>query len=150
MKKEILKRGLLGIPVGIAIGYLISIINSLVYGNGSYYPVTPDLAASMGNEINAVMLQTLLYGIIGLSFAASSIVWQMDSWSMLKQTAFYFVINALVMMPIAYKLNWMQHSSKSIIIYFAVFTLYFALIWLIQFLVWKRYIRKINSRLNDD
>ena len=150
MKKVILKRGLFGIPTGIAIGFLITIINSLIYGNGNYCPVTPELAASMGNEINAVMLQTLMYVVIGFSFSATSAVWQMDCWSMMKQTAVYFIINALVMMPIAYGMNWMNHSFRSIAIYFAVFTLYFAVIWLIMFQVWKRNIKKINSRLNDD
>ena len=96
MKKEIIKRGLLGIPVGITIGYLMTIINSLIFGNGNYCPVTPELVAGMGNEINAVMLQSLLYAVIGFSFASSSVVWNMDSWSMLKQTALYFIINAVV------------------------------------------------------
>ena len=149
MKKEIIKRGLLGIPVGITIGYLMTIINSLIFGNGNYYPVTPELVASMGNEINAVMLQSLLYAVIGFSFASSSVVWNMDSWSMLKQTALYFIINAVVMMPIAYGLNWMQHNSKGIIIYLAVFTLYFAVIWLIQYFIWKRYLKRMNTKLAD-
>ena len=149
MKKEIIKRGLLGIPVGITIGYLMTIINSLIFGNGNYCPVTPELVARMGNEINAVMLQSLLYAVIGFSFASSSVVWNMDSWSMLKQTALYFIINAVVMMPIAYGLNWMQHNSKGIIIYLAVFTLYFAVIWLVQYFIWKSYLKKMNTKLAD-
>ena len=39
IKKEMLLRGLLGFPLGIAIGSIITIINSLVYADGRYYPV---------------------------------------------------------------------------------------------------------------
>lgn len=64
MKKQILSRGLVGFPVGIAIGFVITLIISAYIGDGSYYPVTPELIGSMGNELNAVILQTVLCGII--------------------------------------------------------------------------------------
>lgn len=56
MKKQILSRGLVGFPVGIAIGFVITLIISACIGDGFYYPVTPELIGSMGNELNAVIL----------------------------------------------------------------------------------------------
>ena len=51
LKKQIFLRGLLGIPLGITIGYLITIVLSLVWGNGYYSPCVPSLASIMGSEI---------------------------------------------------------------------------------------------------
>ncbi len=43
MKKKMIQRGLLGFPLGIAIGFVITVIISMCIGDGSFYPVTPEL-----------------------------------------------------------------------------------------------------------
>lgn len=57
MKEQIIKRGLFGLPVGIAIGFLIPLLISAAVGDGNYYPVTPQLIETMGNELHAVMVR---------------------------------------------------------------------------------------------
>ena len=37
MKKQIIKRGLFGLPVGIAIGFVIPLLISAAVGDGNYY-----------------------------------------------------------------------------------------------------------------
>ena len=59
MKRKILLRGMLGFPIGVAIGYFITIIISLIWAGGYYSPCVPDLISIMGNEIYAVLLQAL-------------------------------------------------------------------------------------------
>ena len=149
MKKKAFLRGLLGFPLGIAIGHIISVLGSLFWANGTFEPCVPSLIASVGNEINAVILQTLLCGVIGASFAASSVVWEFENWSIAKQTGFYFLINAVFMLPTAYFLNWMEHSLMGFLVYFGIFTLYFAIIWLIQYFVWKHTLKKMNAKLHS-
>ena len=60
MKKKLLLRGALGFPIGIAIGYVITICISLMWADGYYSPCAPELAEALGNEIRAVILQALL------------------------------------------------------------------------------------------
>ena len=60
MKKKLIQRGLLGIPLGIAIGFVITVVISCWIGDGSFYPVQPKLMETMGSELNAVILQTVL------------------------------------------------------------------------------------------
>ncbi len=148
MKKKVFVRGLLGFPLGIAIGHTISVLGSLFFGDGAFQPCTPDLIALAGNEINAVMLQTLLCGVVGTGFAASSVIWEAEEWSIVKQTGFYFLINAMVMLPTAYLLNWMEHSLIGFLIYFGIFTLYFAVIWMIQYFMWKCTLKKMNDKIH--
>ena len=145
MKKQILSRGLVGFPVGIAIGFVITLIISAYIGDGSYYPVTPELIGSMGNELNAVIFQTVLCGIMGSGFAMASVIWELDSWSLAKQSGIYFLIACIIMFPIAYIANWMKHSVTGVLSYVGIFVVIFVIVWIAQYLSWKRKIKRMND-----
>ncbi|MCM1126564.1 MAG: DUF3021 domain-containing protein [Lachnospiraceae bacterium] len=147
MKKKIIMRSLLGFPIGIAIGYLITILISLGWANGYYSPCVPELISVMGNEINAVILQTFLCGMLGIGFAASSTIWEMDNWSIVKQTGIYFSIISVIMLPIAYFAYWMEHSIVGFFTYFGIFVLIFVIMWITQFVIGKHNVRKMNEKL---
>ncbi len=149
MKTKIILRGLIGFPIGIAVGYAISIFTSLCFANGYYSPCVPDLIPIMGNEINAVILQALLSGVLGTAFAASSVIWQVERWSIVRQSGIYFLIVSMVMMPIAYVLYWMEHSISGFLRYFAVFMLIFVIIWIIEYAVGRQIVKKLNAQLNE-
>ena len=150
MKKKIIMRGLLGLPTGIAIGFVITLIISACIGNGSFYPVTPELIDTMGNELNAVILQTVLCAVMGVGFAAASVIWELDSWSLAKQSGIYFMIISVIMLPIAYVTNWMKHTALGVLSYVAIFVAIFVIVWLSQYLLWKRKINKMNALVSKD
>lgn len=139
--------GALGIPVGITIGTVISILVSLVWGQGCYSPCEPELVRAMGNEINAVILQTVLCGLLGAAFGAGSVIWRMENWSLIKQTGIYFLIAAAAMLPMAYFLYWMEHSVRGFFSYTGIFVGLFVLIWLIEYAVGRRVVAKMNAKL---
>ena len=147
MKKKIILRGILGIPIGITIGYLITIFISLGLANGYYSPCVPELISMMGSEIRAVIVQSVFSGILGAGFAASSVIWEIDHWSLVKQTGIYFAIASLLMLPIAYLAYWMEHSVVGFLSYFGIFILIFVMIWAIQFAIGKYNVKKMNEKL---
>ena len=147
LKMQILKRGVLGFPIGISIGYLITIVISLIWAKGYYAPCVPELVTMMGNEIRAVIVQTLLCGLLGTGFAASSVIWEIDHWSIVKQSGIYFFIVSVIMMPVAYLTYWMEHSGKGFLSYFGIFALIFVIIWIVQFVRGKNNVRKMNENL---
>ncbi len=147
MKRKIIARFIWGFPVGIAIGYLITICSSLVWAEGYYSPCMPELVSAMGNEIRAVMLQALLCGILGGGCAAGSVIWEIEDWSLVKQTGVYFFVVCMVMMPTAYFMYWMERSAAGFLSYFGIFALMFAFIWIIQFMIGKRDVKKLNENL---
>lgn len=150
MKKKAIKRGLLGFPLGISIGYVITIIISLGWAKGSYWPCVPQLADQMGSEIGAVVFQTILCGLMGTSFAAASVIWEIDKWSIAKQTAIYFFVISLTVLPIAYFNYWMEHSAIGFLSYFGIFLAIFLFIWITQYFVWKKKIQKLNDKVNKN
>lgn len=149
VKKQILLRGILGFPLGIALGNIISLVISFRWGEGYYQPCVPALIEAMGNEINAVALQTFLCGLLGASFGMISLIWEMDEWSIVKQTGIYFLSASLIMMPIAYFTNWMDHTVIGFVKYFGVFIAIFVVVWIVQYFIWKVKIRKMNLRIGE-
>ena len=145
MKKEFVLRVFIGLLGGIVISYLITIGISLAISDGSYYPCVPSLIERFGNEITAIIIQTVLSAVLGAGFAGSSIIWEMDEWSLLKQTSIYFGIVSVLMMTVAYICEWMEHSVKGILSYFGIFFAIFIVIWIVQYLIWKIRISKIKE-----
>lgn len=145
MEKRIIKRGFLGAPMGIAIGFVISVFISACVGEGRFYPVAPELLQTMGTELDAVILQMILCGVMGAGFAMASVIWEIESWSLARQSGVYFLIACLLMLPIAYFANWMEHSFYGVLSYIGVFAGIFGLMWLMQYLIWKRRIKKMND-----
>lgn len=149
MKKQIILRGFLGFPIGIAIGYCITIVISLIWAEGYYAPCVPELVSAVGNEINGVIVQALLTGLLGVGFGACSVIWEIEQWGIMKQTGVYFGIVAVIMMPIAYLLYWMEHSMQGFISYFGIFILIFIVIWVIQFTIGRHTVKKMNANLRQ-
>lgn len=147
MKKKIMKRIWIGLPVGIAMGHIITLIISACIADGTFYSVTPELAERMGNELNAVILQTVLCGVLGAGFAAASVIWELDSWSLAKQSGMYFLVIGVILLPIAYVTNWMRHTVAGFLSYIGIFVGIFVAVWLSQYLCWKQRIKKINDRV---
>lgn len=150
MKKKIIMRGLFGLPTGIALGFVITLIISACIGDGSFYPVAPELIDTMGNELNAVILQTVLCAIMGVGFAAASVIWELDSWSLAKQSGVYFLIISVIMLPVAYVTNWMKHTVLGVLAYAGIFTAIFVVVWLSQYFLWKRKIQKMNALVGKE
>lgn len=145
MKKKMIQRGLLGFPLGIAIGYVITVIISICIGDGFFHPVNPELVNKMGSELNAILIQTGLSGIMGTGFAMASVIWEIDSWSLAKQSGVYFAIACVIMFPISYFANWMPHSTGGILSYVGIFVAIFVITWLVQYFVWKRKVKRMND-----
>ena len=150
MFKTALKRAALGIPLGIAIGYIITICISVGIGDGRYFAYVPELGESLGgSELKAVIVQAALCSLLGAASAGSSVIWELDNWSLAKQSVVFFIILSVVMMPIAYIARWMEHSFIGFVSYFAVFAAFFFVIWLVRYLFWKKKISGLNSDITE-
>ncbi len=147
MKKNIIIRIEMGFPLGITISHFITIFISLCIGSGEYFSCVPELVTVMGNETSAVILQTILSGILGSGFSASSLIWEMDHWSIAKQTGLYFLIISILMLPIAYFTYWMEHTLLGFISYFAIFAAIFIVTWLVIYLNIRSKINGLNKTL---
>lgn len=150
MKKELLFRLFIGFLGGVVLSYFITIAISLFIGDGNFYPCVPGLTERFGNEVTAVVIQTVLSAILGAGFAGCSLIWEKDEWSLLKQTGIYFSIASVLMMTVAYVCEWMEHSVKGVLSYFGIFLGIFIVVWLVRYIIWKIRISKIKEGLQNN
>lgn len=149
MKTKILKRALIGAPIGVTISVIISIIISLFKGDGSYHAIPPQLTNVIGNEITSFIVQTLCTMLYGAVWAGASAIWDNEKWSILRQTVTHLVVCSISSFPIAYFMQWMEHSLRGILCYCAIFLFIYAVIWFSQYSALKRRIDDLNRDLRS-
>ena len=81
---------------------------------------------------------------MGAGFAVASVICELDL-SLAKQSGVYFLTASLLMLPIAYAANWMEHSLTGFLSYAGIFAAIFVAVWLTQYFSWKRKIKKMNA-----
>lgn len=148
MKKKILMRCLQGAPIGLAISYAITIVISIFWGDGGYSAVVPELIEDFGNEINAVIVQAVCSLICGAAFGGASAIWEIEGWSITRQTVTHLAVISLAMFPIAFFTRWMGHTVPDVLFYFGIFFGIYLFIWVVQYKFMKIRVKKINEKLN--
>ena len=116
-------------------------VNIVGMFTGVEIPVNQQLAAGA---------LTVLCGLVGMVYAAGSVVWEVDRWSLAGQTAAYFLITLGSVLPVAYAAYWMERSVAGVLSYVAIFCAIFAGIWISQYLGWRAKINRINKKIALD
>jgi hypothetical protein len=149
MKRQILLRSLLGAPLGLAISTAMAIIVSLIIGDGKFYAVVPDLVADCGNEVNAIILQSICSLLYGSAWGGASVIWEKENWSLLRQSASHLIIVSLATFPVAYFTRWMPHSLSGILLYFGIFFAIYFVIWFTQVFFMRKRIAQLNAKIQE-
>lgn len=150
MKNKLAKRVFIGFFTGIAIGQIISVIISLSLKTGEFVVCADEFVEVIGNQAAAAAIQTLLCGILGSGFSTLSVVWEMDNLNIALQSGICLGGYSLILFPIAYFTNWMEHSLGGFLSYAAIFLSTFILIWIIRYISWKNKVTRINKMINKE
>lgn len=149
MKKKLLLRSLLGAPIGVTISMIITIIFSLSMGHGEYFPAPHELTDWCGNETTAVIVQLICSLFIGAVGGGSSVIWEIENWSLLKQTLVHFAVLAVPFFGVGYVMNWLPHYLVGAIGYVAAFILVYVIMWFSIYFSIKSKVKKMNKQLQD-
>lgn len=149
MKKKLIVRAFVGAALGLTITNVISIVTSLIINDGHFYPVPPEMIQQFGNEMNAVMIQTVSSLFYGSIWAAASLIWEKENWSLTKQTIIHLIVCSVSTFPIAYFNYWTPHHIIGFVSYFLLFFVIYGIIWLSQYLSIKKHIKKINQKVHE-
>lgn len=150
MKKKILFRSLLGAPIGVTVSLIITIIFSLCMAHGGYFPAPHALIKWCGNEITAVIVQMLCSLLVGAIGGGSSVIWEIEKWSLVKQTLVHLTIIAVPFFGLGYVLNWLPHYLYGALGYIGGFLSVYVIMWCSIYFSIKAKIKKLNNRLQED
>ena len=131
IKNKLVIKALAGAVMGMLISLIIHAIN---ISNGK--PIT---------DATFFITQFVGSGLMGAVCMGSSVVYDIESWSLVKVTVIHSVIAMTAFLTASIVLKWF--SGIALLIAIAAFSVTYALIWLIEYLLWKNEIRKINRDL---
>lgn len=149
--KRLLMLGSFGFFSGIGIGHLFSILAAVLFIDGTNYgPVVPSFTTMFGgNELLATFIAALVYGIIGMSFALASEVWNKEEWSLLKRSAIYYFVTIMPMFLAGVFLRWFPLKIGAVLLFILMFTVIYAVVWVLNYLVMRQQIKAINAKLSE-
>lgn len=145
--KKALLRSLLGIPIGVFIGYTITVVLSLCWGQGWYAAVVPAVKETAGSEAGAVALQYVLLCVMGYCYALASCIWKVERWSLTRQTVSHLLLVSLTTLPIVLVCHWADYIPGGVWTYFAVFAVIYGAIWLCLTASTRKKVRAVNEKL---
>ncbi len=146
-----MKKYILSASLGVSIGTIISIIISSIFGQGTYLPLNP--LSTMGayyvehfNQPTVMLICVLTWASIGILFQLADKIFEQD-WSLLRMTATHFCITALGFTPLGILAGWFPLNLGSLLLFWLIFVLLYALLFFLNYRKMERYIKDINSGL---
>lgn len=143
--KKIAKCGIDGITYGVTIGMILSLIFSYLAGSSSYYPSTPAFVAGFNNNLTATLISVLLWMVIGLFSAYSSIIFELENISLWIKTVIHFCLVYAIVLAVGIYLKWF--TTNGFILVTISFVVVYAAIWVITWLTIKNDIKRINQQI---
>lgn len=131
--KMVIQRGIFGIVTGLAIGYTMLML--LATFQEGFTIISSE-----------VSYHYFLAMIVGFWMASSTVIYDVDEWSLLRQT----VIHALVIspyIPIAFIIGWAPTTVGGGIAFVLGYIAIFAIIWLSFKAYWTKRAREMNLGL---
>ena len=134
--------------LGIGVGHVINLIFGILYGQ--FYPGMPLYIQSFDNLNTAVLIQTLVYAILGLLQGLAGKVFQ----SKLNDNIVIVFVShyLLIMLPLVlagYYLKWFS-SLTTLILMLTTATVVYILIGIVRYFSIKNSISEINIKLRDN
>ena len=146
MLKKMLTRALVSAPICMLINQLVGIFISLSNDDGRYSPVTPAFGARFESATTAVIVQLLLIGLVGATFAAYSVIFENERWSFLKQGLIHLAVTSVVSIPVCLYC-WLPESPAGALTLSLCWLLSYVAVWLSQYLVYLHRVRALDAKI---
>ena len=144
----IVKRAAIGFLVGMAVGDVIAFACATASGASSPF-VSEALLARAGNEVDALLMQTVLSGVIGaIDFAAVGL-YDLESWGLLKTAVVHYLICVAAFVPVALFLGWIDFDAVALGVTASALAVGYAVIWAIMYARYKVEVNELNELLED-
>ncbi len=94
------------------------------------------------------VINLLAGGLIGFINNGSSAVYDIESWGTTKATAIHYISTVVVFLTIALSLRWFR-IDMTLLIFMIIFTFVYVIIWLSEYLYFKKTVDDINKELES-
>ncbi len=122
--------------LGFSLGLMIGAVMYVIFASD----------AEMSNR-GALMAQLIGSGIYGAIAMGGTVVYEIESWSLLRATLTHYITTFASFFVAAFSLKWFD--GLGMLIAFLLFSAAYFVVWIIQYITWKQEIRKINEELSE-
>ena len=130
IKTKFLVRSLIGFSLGMLVGAFTLLI-------------CVDDAFMVNRPL--VVAHIVCSGIMGLVGNGGAIVYDLESWGIIKATFIHFSVTFMTMIAISEILGWFPHEI--LVFVFLGFTAVYVIIWLIEYAIGKKQVKELNRDL---
>ena len=95
-----------------------------------------------------LVINLLAGGLVGLINNGSSAVYDIESWGTTKATVIHYISTVVVFLTIALSLGWFR-PDMTLLIFMIIFTVVYVIIWLSEYLYFKKTVNDINKELES-
>ena len=131
---------------------IIGFIAGILIGAWIIYLEAPNGLVASATSLEGV-LTMLFSGIYGALAMGSTVVYDMESWSILKATVVHFLVTMIGLMiffAVGIAFGEIEMPTKTIVIIMSVcFVGAYFIIWLVQYLIYKHKVKKMNEELRE-
>ncbi|WP_310605483.1 DUF3021 domain-containing protein [Anaerosporobacter sp.] len=149
MLKKGLYRGINSFMYSIAINILLATLLMAIVNKSNFLPITPTFAARFSSKSMAFLVQCILIGITSAAFGFWSILMEYTHISLLLQSILYFILTAIVWIPVACFCWDFGSNAFSFITITTSYVISYIVTWAVQYHMCKKSILQINKKLEE-
>ncbi|MFR4968612.1 DUF3021 domain-containing protein [Lactobacillus kalixensis] len=127
------------IALGELFGLVFSLFFNYLYGNFIYMPSTNLLQEEFSRRpLNGMLFSVIIWALMGLLFGWGASIFEIQRWSLTKQTLINFSIYYIGFTALAILASWFPLSLPHLLLFSSIFTIIYAVIWLITYFLSRK------------
>ena len=146
MRKTIIPKAFFGFCVGVTIVRIVVMLINFLVGNGEFRSVMPQLMAVMPTERSAVLLMEVWCGMIGVTFAEASLLFELERWGRLRQYLVHFLVTGAVYLPFVTLCYWPVKLGSVLFLLMNILLTY-GITYFVQYKLDQKTVAEINAEL---
>ncbi len=146
LKNKFILKASIGFSLGMLISVVINIIVTMVQNGSGDFLINNPGAAYAGRSLGNILVELLTAGLLGMVGNGGSVVYEIESWSIVKATSTHFIFTMLVYVLVGRINGWLTPGpSIANLIQISSMFIAYVIIWLSQYLVFKKEVAALND-----
>lgn len=133
--------------VSLVVNMLIELIVQWITKDTTFNPLSPEFRAMFSTDSMAVYVNTLLYGLIGATFAGFSTIYEIERLGYLLQNLVFYICTACVWVPIVMFMWQLWRHSSALTSTLVAFAGTYFIMTIVGYKIKKQEIADINQLL---
>lgn len=148
MVRNVLKYAVYGFFIGMAVGIIFVVIQSLMSGGAIVF--SGRLLDLGGSQAGALALETIFSGLHGAICMAGVALYDLENWSMTRVVITHYLIIMASFLTIGGFLGWISLTPASIAVTALLMAIGYFIVWIIMYLRYSSEVNVLNDILSKE